>query len=69
MIYTIQKFTESTYFTSALKVTIAAVIPVLVFTFYGYFQMGFAMALGAIFAYPSDIPSTINHKKPVIRIQ
>jgi hypothetical protein len=25
--------------------------------------MGFAMALGAIFAYPSDIPSSIQHKK------
>ena len=62
MIYTIQKFTDSTYFTNALKVTIAAVIPVLAFTFFGHFQMGFAMALGAIFAYPSDIPSTINHK-------
>ena len=62
MFYKIQKFIDSTNFTSALKVTLAAVIPVLLFTLYGNFQMGFAMALGAIFAYPSDIPSSIQHK-------
>ncbi|MFV8363390.1 FUSC family membrane protein [Flavobacterium sp. ZT3P35] len=62
MFYKIQKIIDSTNFTSALKVTLAAVIPVLLFTFYGNFQMGFAMALGAIFAYPSDIPSSIQHK-------
>ena len=62
MLYKIQKIIDSTNFTSALKVTLAAVIPVLLFTFYGNFQMGFAMALGAIFAYPSDIPSSIQHK-------
>jgi uncharacterized membrane protein YccC len=50
MLYKI-KIIDSTNFTSALKVTLAAVIPVLLFTFYGNFQMGFAMALGAIFAY------------------
>jgi uncharacterized membrane protein YccC len=47
MLYKI-KIIDSTNFTSALKVTLAAVIPVLLFTFYGNFQMGFAMALGAI---------------------
>nr|WP_309759680.1 FUSC family membrane protein [Flavobacterium sp.] len=62
MLYKIQKIIDSTNFTSALKVTLAAVIPVLLFTLYGNFQMGFAMALGAIFAYPSDIPSSIQHK-------
>jgi uncharacterized membrane protein YccC len=48
-------------FTSALKVTLAAVIPVLLFTFYGNFQMGFAMALRN-FCISSDIPSSIQHK-------
>ena len=62
MIATVQKFTDSTYFTNAVKVTIASVLPVLIFTYLGHFQMGFTMALGAFFAYPSDIPSNLKHK-------
>ncbi|TDE07603.1 FUSC family protein [Flavobacterium sandaracinum] len=62
MFYKIQKFADSTYFTNAIKVTIAAVIPVVVFSYLGKFEMGFAMALGAFFTYPSDIPSSLNHK-------
>ena len=62
MISKIQKFTDSTHFSSGLKVTIAAVIPVLLFSFLGNFEMGFTIALGAFFTYPSDIPSSIKHK-------
>ena len=62
MIYKIQKFTDSTYFTNAMKVTIAAVIPVIIFSYFGEFRMGFAMAIGAFFTYPSDIPSSLKHK-------
>jgi uncharacterized membrane protein (TIGR01666 family) len=62
MIYKIRKFTDSTYFTNALKVTIAAVIPVLLFSFFGNFEIGFTIALGAFFTYPSDIPSNLKHK-------
>lgn len=62
MIYKIRKFTDSTYFTNAIKVTVAAVIPVVIFSFLGKFEMGFAMALGAFFTYPSDIPSSLKHK-------
>ncbi|RKS92431.1 putative membrane protein (TIGR01666 family) [Flavobacterium limicola] len=62
MIYKIRKFTDSTYFTNAIKVTIAAVIPVVIFSFLGKFEMGFAIALGAVFTYPSDIPSSLKHK-------
>ncbi|MFV5685613.1 FUSC family membrane protein [Flavobacterium sp. GB2R13] len=62
MIYRIRKFTDSTYFNNALKVTIAAVIPVLLFSFLGNFEMGFTIALGAFFTYPSDIPSSLKHK-------
>lgn len=62
MIYKIRKFTDSTYFTNALKVTIAAVIPVIVFSILGNFEMGFTIALGAFFTYPSDIPSNLKHK-------
>ena len=62
MIDKIRKFTDGTYFTNALKVTIAAVIPVVLFSLFGKFETGFAIALGAIFTYPSDIPSNLKHK-------
>ncbi|MFV5695540.1 FUSC family membrane protein [Flavobacterium sp. LB3P122] len=62
MIYRIRKFTDTTYFNNALKVTMAAVIPVLLFSFLGDFEMGFTIALGAFFTYPSDIPSSLKHK-------
>lgn len=62
MIQHIRQFTDSSYFTNALKVTIAAVIPVLVFTFLGDFEIGFTIALGAFLTYPSDIPSSLKDK-------
>ena len=62
MIHQIRKFADSTNFTNALKVTTATVIPVVLFSLYGNFQIGFMIALGAFFTYPSDIPSNLKHK-------
>ncbi|MEO7979024.1 FUSC family membrane protein [Flavobacterium sp.] len=62
MLDRIAKFTNSTSFLNASKVTIASVIPVLTLHFLGYFEIGFTIALGAFYTYPSDIPSTLNHK-------
>lgn len=62
MIEKIITFTQSHNFTNALKVTTATVIPVLLFTYFGHFDIGFSIALGAFFTYPSDIPSSLNHK-------
>jgi uncharacterized membrane protein (TIGR01666 family) len=62
MIYQIRKFADSTNFINASKVTIATVLPVLLFSLYGNFQIGFMIALGAFFTYPSDIPSNLKHK-------
>ena len=62
MIQHIKKFTDSSYFTNALKVTIAAVIPVLLFTYLGNFEIGFTIAIGAFLTYPSDIPSSLKDK-------
>ncbi len=62
MIAKIEKFTDSIYFTNALKATLSAVIPVLVFTYFNHFEIGFAIALGAFLTYPSDIPSSLKHK-------
>jgi uncharacterized membrane protein (TIGR01666 family) len=62
MIPKIKRFADSTHFTNALKITIAAVIPVLLFSHLGNFTIGFAIALGTILVYPSDIPSNLKHK-------
>jgi uncharacterized membrane protein (TIGR01666 family) len=62
MIPKVKKFADGTYFTNALKITIAAVIPVLLFSYLGHFRIGFTIALGAFFTYPSDIPSNLKHK-------
>ncbi|MGG7035452.1 MAG: FUSC family membrane protein [Flavobacterium sp.] len=62
MINKIQKFADSPYFTNAVKVTLATVIPVLLFSFLGNFQMGFTIAFGAFFTYYSDIPSSLRDK-------
>ncbi|AOW10914.1 FUSC family membrane protein [Flavobacterium gilvum] len=62
MISKIEKFTVSTYFTNGLKATLSAVLPVLILSYLGYFDMGFAMALGVLLTYPSDIPSSLQHK-------
>lgn len=62
MISKIEKFTDSIYFTNALKVTTAAVFPVLVCTYFNHFEIGFTIALGAFLTYPCDIPSSLKHK-------
>ncbi|SHH04550.1 TIGR01666 family membrane protein [Flavobacterium micromati] len=62
MLQKIKIFIDSIYFTNALKVTIAAVIPVVLFSLLGEFRIGFTIALGAFFTYPSDIPSSLKHK-------
>ncbi len=62
MLQSISKVTNTTYFTSAVKVTLAAVFPVLILSYFDHFQWGFTMALGAIFVYPTDIPSSTAHK-------
>ena len=62
MFKSVQKFTAQTNFTNALKITVAAVIPVIVFAYLDLFQVGFSFALGAILTYPSDIPSNLKHK-------
>ena len=62
MIYIIRKFTDSTDFTNALKVVLSAVLPVLFFSYLGNIGIGITIALGALFVFPSDIPSILKHK-------
>lgn len=58
----IREFTDSTNFTRAIIVTIAAVLPVFILARLGYFEAGFTMAIGAFLSYPSDIPSNLLHR-------
>ena len=62
MLREVLKYTDTTNITNAFKVTIAAVLPVLLFYYLGHFQIGFAIALGVFLTYPSDIPSSLKHK-------
>ncbi|RZJ27430.1 MAG: FUSC family protein, partial [Flavobacterium sp.] len=62
MVYKVRKFTDSINFVNAVKVTIAGVLPVIVLSYFGYFQLGFTVALGAFLTYPSDISSNRRHK-------
>ena len=62
MINSVKNFTDQTNFTNALKVTVAAVLQVIVFGYLDLFQIGFTVAIGAILTYPSDIPSNLKHK-------
>lgn len=62
MVYQIRKFTDSTNFSNALKVTLAAAIPVILFSYFNAIHLGFTIALGALFTFPSDISSNLRHK-------
>ena len=62
MISKIKKILDSTDFTNALKVTISAVLPAIIFAQFNQFHIGITIALGAFFTYPSDIPSNLKHK-------
>lgn len=62
MVYRIRKFADSIELANAVKVTIAAAVPVILFSWLGDFKTGFAVALGAFLTSPSDISSNLTHK-------
>ena len=62
MLKLIRNFTEGTDFNNAIKATLSAVIPVLIFSNLGNLETGLTIALGALFTLPSDIPSNLKHK-------
>jgi uncharacterized membrane protein (TIGR01666 family) len=62
MVHQIRKFAESMNFANAVKVTIASVIPVILFAFLDNFKLGFTVAIGAFLIFPSDISSNLKHK-------
>lgn len=62
MIQRIREFTDSTNFTKAVTVTVAAVVPVLILAQMGLFTLGISLALGVFLTYPADIPSNLSHR-------
>ncbi|MEY3500899.1 MAG: hypothetical protein RL308_2568, partial [Bacteroidota bacterium] len=62
MLTKIKEFTVGTNFTNALKAGLSAVIPVFILYNLGDLEAGLTIALGALFTFPSDIPSNLNHK-------
>ncbi len=62
MIGNFREVTDSMNFTNSVKVTVAAAIPVIVFSLLDKFEVGFAIALGAFLIFPSDISSNLRHK-------
>lgn len=62
MLQKIKDFTDSANFTRAVIVTVAATLPVFIMAQLGYFEIGFAIAIGAFLAYPADIPSNLVHR-------
>ncbi len=62
MLQRIRNFTDSTNFTRAVIVTFAAALPAIVLSHLGFFNVGFAVALGAFLTYPADIPSNLLHR-------
>ncbi len=62
MLSKIKEFTVAISFTNALKAMLAALIPFYVFSRFGDISSGLTMAIGALFTFPSDIPSNLKHK-------
>lgn len=62
MLQRIREFTDSTNFTKAVTVTVAAVVPVLILAQLGHFTLGVSLALGVFLTYPADIPSSLAHR-------
>ncbi|RZJ63959.1 MAG: FUSC family protein [Flavobacterium sp.] len=62
MLDSVRRFADSTNFTKAVIVTIAAVAPVLILSRFDMFETGFTIAIGAFLTYPGDIPSNMSHR-------
>ncbi|RZJ36254.1 MAG: FUSC family protein [Flavobacterium sp.] len=62
MVYKIRKFTSTMNFAGAIKITLAAAIPVICFSLADMPTAGFAVAIGAMLTYPSDTSSNLRLK-------
>ena len=62
MVRKITHFTNGLDFSNAVKVTVAACIPVIGGALFGHFDTGFAVALGVLLTFPSDVAGPLKHK-------
>ena len=63
MIKNLIRYFKNIYFIKAFLVALAMLIPVLVsIYFFDSSEIGFSIALGAIFCAPSDVPGSLKHK-------
>lgn len=62
MIQLFKKTTDTTNFANAAKATISCVLPVIVLSQFDHFTEGFALAIGALLTFPSDVPGSLSHK-------
>ncbi|TGD58124.1 FUSC family protein [Flavobacterium humi] len=62
MIQLFKKTTDTTNFANAAKATISCVLPVIVLAQFDHFTEGFALAIGALLTFPSDVPGSLSHK-------
>ncbi|MCF4101668.1 FUSC family protein [Gillisia sp. M10.2A] len=56
-------FLKSTDFSKAFILGMAITIPITVGVYYNYFEVGLALALGALLSSPSDVTGSFRHKK------
>lgn len=63
MVKNLIRYFKSIHFIKAFLVAFAMAIPVLIsFYLFDRFEIGFSIALGAIFCAPSDVPGSLKHK-------
>jgi uncharacterized membrane protein (TIGR01666 family) len=62
MIKDLKNIIIGTNFTNAIRSALSAVLPVLIFNYFGDLQTGLIIGLGAVFTFPSDTPSNLKHK-------
>ena len=56
------KFLRSTDFSKAIVLTIAIVIPILIFSNWGNLEIGVSLAMGCLLSSPSDVTGSFKHK-------
>lgn len=62
MINKLRSYTDNTNFANAFKATVACALPVVILSYFDHFQQGLSIAIGALLAYPSDVPGSLSHK-------
>ena len=63
MVKNLIRYFKSVYFIKAFLVALAMAVPVFIsIYFFDNFNIGFSIALGAIFCAPSDVPGSLKHK-------